>query len=109
MYKKIHFYESVHVCPVGPSIYLDWYRTNEAIENKEPEIHTMQMCLLSVTLLHKGYRMYVHQHNGFSYEITLKSRGGTGDRSVRDAQNVYAMWASNIFREDLEVKKYEGI
>ena len=99
MSKEIHFYESGRVIPLNKTIYMDWQSTKKAIDNKTPEIHTMQMCMLSAALLTSGYRMFVHQDNDISYEITLKSKGGTGDRAVRDAQNVYAMWASNIFRE----------
>lgn len=96
---EIHFYESLKVCPTAKNIYLDWDTTKKAIDNKLDEIHTIQMCMLSGTLLHNGYRMFVHQDNGVVYEITLKRNGGSGDRSVRDSQNVYAMWAGNIFRE----------
>lgn len=99
MNKEIHFYESLKVCPIVKSICLDWETTKKAIEDKLEDIHTIQMCLLSGTLLHKGYRMFVHQDNGITYEITLKSKGGMGDRAVRESQNVYAMWAGNIFRE----------
>ena len=105
---EIHFYESMAVLPYGEVVIYDWksindiwnrvYGENES-QNIVSTIHTTQMCMLSSTWLHKGYRMFVHQDNGIVYEITLKSKGGTGDRSVRDAQNVYAMWASNVFRE----------
>lgn len=96
---EIHFYESLKVCPAVKNIYLDWESAKFAIEKRIEDIHTIQMCLLSSTLLHKGYRMFVHQDNGVAYEITLKSKGGSGDRAVRDSQNVYAMWAGNVFRE----------
>lgn len=99
MAKEIHFYESFKVCPVTKNIHLDWKSSKKAIDDNVEDIHTIQMCLLSNTLLLKGYRMFIHQDNGITYEITLKSRGGgKGDHAVRDAQNVYAMWASNVFR-----------
>lgn len=105
---EIHFYESMAVLPYGEVVIYDWKSINDIwnrvySENENPNIvstiHTTQMCMLSNTWIHKGYRMFVHQDNGIVYEITLKSKGRTGDRSVRDAQNVYAMWASNVFRE----------
>lgn len=105
---EIHFYESMRVLPEGKIIIYDWKSIKniwECIhENRDnlrhvPIIHTTQMCMLSNTWIFAGYRMFVHQDNGIVYEITLKSKGGTGDRAVRDAQNVYAMWASNVFRE----------
>ena len=104
---EIHFYESIKVIPVDKRIYMDWKSIKDVWESLHndrenfnmPEIHTIQMCMLSNTWILAGYRMFVHQDNGITYEITLKSQGGTGDRSVRTAQNVYAMWASNVFRE----------
>lgn len=104
---EIHFYESLKVVPNNCDIILDWKHIHDIWESMHNEcdnwnmqdIHTIQMCMLSNTWILKGYRMFVHQDNGIVYEITLKSQGGTGDRAVRTAQNVYAMWASNVFRE----------
>ena len=105
---EIHFYESTTVLPEGETIIDDWQGMHNIWEcmhnnwdnwNMMPIIHTTQMCMLSNTWILAGYRMFVHQGNGITYEITLKSKGGTGDRAVRTAQNVYAMWASNVFRE----------
>ena len=104
---EIHFYESMNVVPKDRDIIYDWKSINNIWESMHdewenfnmPEIHTIQMCMLSNTWILKGYRMFVHQDNGIVYEITLKSKGGTGARAVRIAQNVYAMWASNVFRE----------
>ena len=105
---EIHFYESMAVLPEGKDIIHDWKGMQNIWDclhnncndlNMTSIIHTTQMCMLSTTWLIKGHRMFVHQDNGVVYEITLKSNGGTGDRAVRDAQNVYGMWASNVFRE----------
>lgn len=95
---EIHFYESIKVCP-NQNVLHDWESVKNAIENKTIEIHTTQMCMLSSTLFHDGYQIFVHQGDGFVYEITLRTEGNTGDRTVRWAQNMYAMWANNIFRE----------
>lgn len=105
---EIHFYESMRVLPEGEYVTYDWKGINSIWEDihdnwdspmKPFIIHTTQMCMLSNTWILAGYRMFVHQDNGITYEITLKSKGGTGNRAVRTAQNVYAMWASNVFRE----------
>jgi hypothetical protein len=105
---EIHFYESMAVLPEGKYVVHDWKGISSIWEDihanwdsplKPFMIHTTQMCMLSNTWILAGYRMFVHQDNGITYEITLKSQGGTGDRAVRTAQNVCAMWASNVFRE----------
>lgn len=97
---EIHFYESKKVYPMGKELIHDWESVRESLEANVTEIHTTQMCMLSTYWKTRfGYRLFVHQGNGIVYEITLKSEGGTGDRAVRDAQNVYAMWACNVFRE----------
>lgn len=96
---EIHFYESLKYYPVEYGIYLDWAGTKNAIDNKEENIHTAQMCMLSTTLLLDGYKVFVHQDNGIIYEITLQNKDNHGDRAVRPAQNMYAMWAGNVFRE----------
>ena len=96
---EIHFYESFDVCPMNVDICLDWERTKNSIKNKRGQIHTVQMCMLSTTLLIDGYRVFVHQKNGVVYELTLQNKDNKGDRTVRPAQNMYAMWASNVFRE----------
>ena len=96
---EIHFYESLKYYPVEYGIYLDWAGTKNAIDNKEENIHTTQMCMLSTTLFLDGYKVFVHQDNGIIYEITLQNKDNHGDRAVRIAQNMYAMWASNVIRE----------
>ena len=97
---EIHFYESNKVYPSNKNILHDWETTKNSIQNKVSEIHTTQMCMLSSTLFHDGYRIFVHQGDGFVYEITLKTEDNTGDRTIRWAQNMYAMWAGNVFREE---------
>lgn len=102
---EIHFYESTKYfsMPIytaeGCEYCLDWKRTKEAIEKQVGEIHTLQMCLLSTTLLHEGYKVFIHQDNGVMYEITLQTKNNHGNRTVRTCQNMYAMWTNNIFRE----------
>lgn len=96
---EIHFYEYIHNVPAYKPVYHDWWTTKYTIENEYKEIHTTQMCMLSTTLLHNGYRIFVHQHDGIVYEITLQNKDNDGNRSVRPAQNMYAMWANNVFRE----------
>lgn len=106
MTKEIHFYESIEAVSASCNIIHYWDALNIAIEENFSKIHTTQMCMMSTTLLHRGYRMFVHQANGVVYEITLKSKGGTGDHAVRDSQNVYGMWASNVFRIAKNVDDY---
>lgn len=101
---EIHFYESMNVVPFDKNIIYDWQSMSDLLKyvqsNRDnhviTSIHTTQMCMLSTSWILAGYRMFVHQDNGITYEIALD---GTGDRVVRIAQNVYAMWASNVFRE----------
>lgn len=94
----VHFYESSKNYPLNRDILHDWETTRRAILDKVSEIHTTQMCMISATLLHDGYKIFVHQENGVVYEITLRSKDNCGNRAVRPSQNVYAMWANNIFR-----------
>lgn len=104
MSKEIHFYESTYVFPMpweNKFVWWTWDETKAAIEEQRPEIHTTQMCMLSNTLILNGYRMFVHQNDGFVYEITLKeSAGDNRPFTCRVAQNVYAMWASDVFRSE---------
>lgn len=102
---EIHFYEAMNILPKDCDVVHDWESMDsiwKSVNNGETsikEIHTTQMCALYTFWLHNGYRMFVHQGNGIVYEITLKSKGGKGNRAVRDGQNVYGLWASNVFRE----------
>lgn len=104
---EIHFYESMNVVPKDCDIICDWKSINsiwESVFNEwenfnMPEIHTIQMCMLSTTWILKGYRMFVHQDNGIVYEIVLRNKNNQGDNAVRASQNVYSMWASNVFRK----------
>lgn len=96
---EIHFYEEASFCPADKNLLIDWQGSYTAIENRREEIHTTQMCLLSSTLFHKGYRVFVHQNNGVAYELTLRTKENNGDKTVRHSQSMYAMWASNVFRE----------
>ena len=104
---EIHFYESINVVPNNCNVLYDWKSIHDIWQQMHdkpdnfnvPEIHTTQMCMLSNTWILKGYHMFVHQDNGIVYEITIKSKDNNGNRAVRIAQNVYAMWANNIFRE----------
>ena len=103
---EIHFYESMNVVPKDCNILCDWKSINDIWEslhndwenfNRE-EIHTIQMCMLSNTWILAGYRMFVHQDNGIVYEITIRDKNNQGNYTARVSQNVYAMWASNVFR-----------
>lgn len=102
---EIHFYESMNVLPDGENIIHDWKSINDIFKHIYAKrdnyhiIHTTQMCMLSTQWLLAGYQMFVHQDNGITYEITLQSKNNNGNRAVRISQNVYAMWASNVFRE----------
>ena len=96
---EIHFYESLDVCPAYISAYLDWQHTKIAIDNKAEEIHTIQMCLLSSSLFAAGYRVFIHQTNGITYELTKRTKENNGKKTVKYSQNMYAMWASDVFRE----------
>lgn len=96
---EMHFYESKMIYPQGKDILHDWESVRDALENKVSEIHTTQMCELSTSWILDGYRLFVHQGNGIVYEITLQTKDNRGSKTVRISQNVYAMWASNVFRE----------
>lgn len=103
---EIHFYESLKACLITKDIRLDWVSTKSAIESEIEEIHTIQMCMLSTTLLLDGYRVFVHQDDGFMYELTLQAKDNKGDRTVRPSQHMYAMWANNLFREWSDDNEY---
>lgn len=96
---EIHFYEAINVCPPDRKILHDWESATIAINNKINEIHTTQMCILGSTLLGNGYKVFVHQGNGITYEITVWSKDNVGNRAVRYSQNLYNLWKSNVFRE----------
>ena len=99
--KEIHFYESISVIPTDKNVVHDWESINEIWSDRERvgDVHTTQMCMLSTSWILSGYRIFVHQGNGVVYEITLKDKDHNGDRAIRVSQNMYAMWASNVFRE----------
>lgn len=94
---EIHFYESLYHIPDDKHIFSDWESTTRQIELRVNEIHTLQMCLLSTSLLY-DYRVFIHQGNGISYEVTLRTPENDGFRTVRPSQNMYAMWAADVFR-----------
>lgn len=97
---EIHFYESKNVYPKDCEMIHDWESVRDAIKNKVPVIHTIQMCELSMSWTLYGYRLFVHQGNGIVYEAKLRTKDNCEDvRAIRLSQNAYAMWASNIFRE----------
>lgn len=107
MSKQIHFYESLNVIPANTKVFFDWQSTEDAIEELHlDEIHTTQMCQLSTSLLVKGYDVFVHQDNGVVYQLHLKDDQHRDDYSVRVGQNLYGMWASNVFRVATTVRDY---
>ena len=97
---EIHFYESKNVYPDNVEILHDWESVRYALDHKVPEVHTTQMCELAISWTFKGYRLFVHQGNGITYEVKRRMPGDYSydDRTVRPSQNAYAMWASNVFR-----------
>lgn len=107
MDKEIHFYESINVIPEDQKVFYDWQSTIDAIEEMcLDNIHTTQMCLLSTSLIIKGYRVFVHQDNGVIYELHLRDNEHQGDHTLRISQNMYGMWASNVFRVAKTVNDY---
>jgi hypothetical protein len=107
MDKEIHFYESLNVIPENQRVFYDWQSAIDAIEEMcLDNIHTTQMCLLSTSLIIKGYRVFVHQGNGVTYELHLRDNEHQGDHTLRLSQNMYGMWASNVFRISRTVNDY---
>lgn len=107
MSKEIHFYEALNVIPNDIKVFYDWQSTCDAIEEMcLDNIHTTQMCLLSTSLIIKGYRVLVHQANGITYELHLRDNEHQGDHTLRLSQNMYGMWASNVFRVAKTVNDY---
>lgn len=96
---EIHFYEDIDRCPDGVMLHCDWVGTQQAIHEKKQYIDTTQMGLLSTTLLHLGYRVFIHPQCGDSYEITFKHEGADPDRSVRPSQNMFRMWTGGMFNK----------
>ena len=107
MPKQIHFYESLNVIPSNTKVFFDWQSTEDAIEElRLNEIHNTQMCHLSTSLIVKGYEVFVHQDNGVVYQLHLKDDEHRDNYSVRVGQNLYGMWASNVFRVATTVRDY---
>lgn len=107
MSKEIHFYESVKVIPDDVRVLHDWQSTYDAIEEMYLDnIHTTQMCLMSTSLIVKGYRIFVHQQNGVVYELHLRDKEHQDDYAVRVSQNMFGMWRSNVFRILKTVEEY---
>lgn len=95
---EIHFYESKEYYPKDCEILHDFVSVRKALDNKIPIVHTTQMCELKMSWILDGYRLFVHQDDGFVYEITERTQNNCGQRAIRISQNAYAMWASGVFR-----------
>lgn len=96
---EIHFYESKEQYPENVEILHDFASVRKALDSGVPVVHTTQMCELKMSWTLQGYRLFVHQDDGFVYEVTAKSSGNAAERAIRISQNAYAMWASGVFRE----------
>jgi len=70
-----------------------------AIEEGQSVINTVQVCTLSTVLLSKGYRIFIHYKNGDEqkhFEITLGECEHT-TREIRIAHNLEKMLLSGVF------------
>lgn len=107
MAKEVHFYESLNVIPDDVKVFHDWQSARVAIQKMQLEhLHTTQMCLLSTSLMTNGYSVFVHQQNGVVYELHLQDEKHQDDYAVRVGQNLYGMWAANVFRIAKTVDDY---
>lgn len=107
MSREIHFYESLNVIPDNVKVFHDWQSSCDVINKMQFEhIHTTQMCMLSTSLMINGYKVFVHQQNGVVYELHLWDKDHQDDYAVRAGQNLYGMWAANVFRVAKTVDDY---
>ena len=54
------------------------------------------MGLLSTRLIENGYRIFVHEDGGGSYELRLGGCDRT-DKEIRPAHNLFRMWQAGAF------------
>lgn len=92
--KQIHFYPYEY-----PDAIADWNGTHKAINDGIEYVETMQMGLLSADLWELGYRIFIHEPNGKSYELKLGGDNERTDKELRIAHNLFKMWRAGSFNE----------
>lgn len=105
--KEIHFYESEHEAALNQlkplweqkTFYHGYMNTEQAIKHNMPNIHTLQMSLLSTSLFEKGYRIFIHETNGEVYEIKLGTNNERTNREIKKSHNLLKMWMSGEFKK----------
>lgn len=93
MEKAIHFYEYNPNVPVFNS----WNTTQNQIRIGKSTIHTTQMGLLSTELIELGYKIFIHESETESYEISLGNGNERTDKALRSAHNLFKMWQAGAF------------
>lgn len=95
--KIILFYENACLTNFK-ALKTDWYHTKQAIENGDIFIATTQMGLLSTRLFELGYKIFIHQSNGKTYEIKLGDKNTCTDKDIRLSHNLFRMWIAGAFQ-----------
>lgn len=91
--KIINFYEYDD----NMVLYHSWRSTENQIRMGNTTINTTQMGLLSTRLFDLGYRIFIHESCGESYEITLGDKNERTNREIKPGHNLFKMWQAGEF------------
>ena len=105
--REIHFYESEYESALNQlkapternTFYYGYRNTEQAIKHNMPNIHTLQMSLLSTSLFEKGYRIFIHDFNHDMYEIKLGTDNERTNREIKMEHNLFKLWINGEFEK----------
>lgn len=100
MEKEFHLYLDDYQATKDSYCLHSYVATKKAIEAGQYIIHTTQVALVSTSLIHAGYRIFIYPSVGKPFEITLGKCANTS-KEIREAHNLEKLLVNGGFDTDL--------
>lgn len=99
MAKEFHLYLSDYEMTRDSCCLHSYVATKKAIEQGQDQIYTTQVALVSTSLIHAGYRIFIYPSVGKPFEITLGKCANTS-KEIREAHNLEKLLVNGGFDTD---------
>jgi len=78
-------------------VYHGYYNSCYALFCHEEKIFTTQIALLDTKLFNKGYKIFIREYDGSTFEIKLGCNNTRTNKEIKESHNLQKLLLSGIF------------